>query len=112
MRCVLSWCVHYFFVTAYQFLEASPPHPVSSPPWRECRIRRTYSNCFNCFLILSVTDSHAGVFFVVRFVLKLNLLDSLDAITPSIVGEVMALGNFPPAAGIPSQTVYVASEVA
>ena len=63
MRCVLSWCVHYFFVTAYQFLEASPPHPVSSPPWRECRIRRTYSNCFNCFLILSVTDSHAGVFF-------------------------------------------------
>ena len=51
-------------------------------------------------------------FFVARFVLKLNLLDSLDTITPSIVGEVMVLGNFPPAAGIPSQTVYVASAVA
>ena len=49
-------------------------------------------------------------FLVARFVLKLNLFDSLDTITPSIVGEVMALGNFPPAAGLSSQTVYAALE--
>ena len=38
-------------------------------------------------------------FFVARFVLKLNLFDSLDTITPSIVGDVIELVTFYRGAG-------------